>query len=71
MTKVYAKIVKRRGDIFPFRNGNYFDCREHGFGYVRAGIGRGAIVLDNRKGLMLNIGTGEVYTDERFKEQTP
>jgi len=67
MSRQFAPIVKRRGDIFPFRNGEYFDLRKWGHGYARAGMGRGAVVLCNKTGRMLNMASGEVYIDDRFK----
>ena len=69
MGREFAPIVRRRRDVFPFASGDYFDLRKWGHGYARAGMGRGAIVLCAKAGRMLNMASGEVYIDDRFKEQ--
>jgi len=65
-TKVRARIVKRRTPTFPSRISPYYDCTPWGGGFIRAtNNGPGAVVLNN-KGEVLNLQTGEVYTDDRF-----
>ena len=64
--KTYAPVVTRRTPTFPSRNARYFDCTKYGSGYHRVNTVPGACVL-NQQGLMLDLRTGEIYTDERFK----
>jgi hypothetical protein len=61
-----ARLVTRRGPCFPFRNRLYWDCTAFGAGYVACSGGPGAAVLDDTKGLLLNLSTGAVYNDSRF-----
>jgi hypothetical protein len=54
-----AKIVKRRGPSFPFRNCIYWDCTPWGGGYCPVTDAPGAVILGT---VMLDIRTGEVYS---------
>ncbi|UUZ75483.1 hypothetical protein LP414_27595 [Polaromonas sp. P1(28)-13] len=67
----FAPVVTRRGSIFPFRNGRYFDCSAWGGGLFRLSGGPGACVLNSQTGTMLDIRSGEIYTDERFAATSP
>lgn len=64
--RVLAPIVQCRTPTWPNRMANYFDCSQWGGGLVRLDDAPGAITLNLATGTMLNIRTGEVYTDERF-----
>lgn len=66
VNRIYAPVVTRRGAVFPFRNGRYFDCSAVGAGFYRPHGGTGAVILNSQNGLMLNIRSGEIYTDLRF-----
>jgi hypothetical protein len=67
---MYAPIITRRQPRFPFRNGAYFDLTKWGGGYVRYVSMPGAIVV-NDEGLMMDLRSGEVYFDNRFKKKEP
>jgi hypothetical protein len=68
-SKRFARIVTRRGPCFPFRNQRYFDCTPWGGGFV-SGVGvRGGVVIDDTKGLLLDLSTGEVRADARFAKE--
>lgn len=69
MIRTFAPVVRQRTATFPSRMARYFDCGQWGSGYFRTGQGPGAVVL-NAMGVMLNIQTGEIYNDVRFKETT-
>ena len=64
MNKQFAPVVTRRQSAFPCRIARYFDCTQWGGGFVRVGMARGAVVLHGDT--LLNLSTGEVYTDARF-----
>lgn len=63
----FAPIRRRRTPTFPRRMAYYFDCSQWNGGFVRVSRGPGAVVLDDAKGLMLNLCNGEVYKDTRFE----
>lgn len=64
--KVYAPTVRRRTPTGSTKLVGYFDCTAYGSGYFRRQGWPGAVVL-NKSGQMLDMVTGEVYFDERFK----
>ena len=64
----FAKIVKRRGNTFPFRNASYFDVTEWGGGFIRVSGAPGAVVI--RGAVLLDLQTGRVYSDPRLAETT-
>jgi hypothetical protein len=65
-TKTYAKVVRRRTPTFPSRYAFYWDCTPWNGGFVRRHVMPGAVVL-NTLGDMLDLHTGEIYQDERFR----
>jgi hypothetical protein len=65
-SKVFAKLVTRRSYVFPFRNRRYLDCTSWGGGWIAYEGAPGAAVIDEAKGLLVNLRTGEVYVDARF-----
>lgn len=67
-SKVYAPTVRRRTPTWPTKWASYFDCTAFGSGFFRIGSAPGAVVL-NPAGQILDIRTGEVYFDERFKTE--
>lgn len=67
MVKTHAPVVRRRTSTWPSRMANYFDCTQWGGGYFRLGGGPGAVILNGQNGTMLDMRSGEVYHDERFK----
>lgn len=64
----FAKIVKRRGNTFPFRNASHFDTTQWGGGFIRISGARGAVVI--RGAVLLDLQTGRVYSDPRLAETT-
>ena len=64
----FAKIVKRRGNTFPFRNVCGFDATEWGGGFIRISGAPGAVVI--RGAVLLDLQTGRVYSDPRLAETT-
>lgn len=68
MTIDYAPRVRRRTPTWPSRMASYFDCTDFGSGFFRCQGGPGAVVL-NKSGQMLDIVTGKVYFDARFKSE--
>lgn len=62
-----APVVRRWTPTWPSRKARYFDFSQWGGGYLRAdNNGPGAIVLDRSCGILADIQTGRVYTDDRF-----
>ena len=64
--RTFAPIVQRRTSTWPSRMASFFDCSQWGGGLTRLNDAPGAIVLNRATGMMLNIRTGEIYTDARF-----
>ena len=64
----YAKLVTRRSYVFPFRNQRYWDCTPWQGSWIHYCGAPGAVVVDGARGLLLNLRTGQVYTDSRFVE---
>ena len=63
-TEGQAALVERVDDLG--RKGRFFDATPWGSGYIRAEGAVGAVLLSD--GLMLDLKSGRVYGDARFKE---
>ncbi len=65
----HAPIVRRRTATFPSRMRAYFDCTAWGAGFFPAsGVGPGAVVLNHRTGVCMDMQSGRVYRDSRFAQ---
>lgn len=63
-----AQLVKRRRG-FPARVGWFWDCTPWGDGFIRKSDAPGAVVINRKDGTMVDIQTGRVYIDARFREE--
>lgn len=65
-----AQLVQRRRG-FPARVGWFWDCTPYGGGFIRKTDAPGAAVINDGDGTLVDMRSGRVYIDKRFRKEEP